>query len=68
MTNKDFLLAKSYLEQAKIIINREGRGEEYIEDVLDGLSDLIFDFEQGYLNEESEFIPNENPYCQADFI
>lgn len=68
MTNKDFNYILSGLNQIKVNLKHESRGEEYIEDTLDALEDLIFDFEQGYLNDESAFILYENPYCQKDFV
>lgn len=67
MSEKDFSTAISYIYQALIIFGREGRGERYIEEGIEGLKNIAFNLEQGFEEEYYSYV-YENPYCQSDFI
>lgn len=67
MSENDFGTAISYIYQALIIFQREGRGERYLEEGVEGLKNIAFNLEQGFEEEYYSYI-YENQYCQADFV
>lgn len=56
-----------YINQAVNILERESRGELYIERAVEDLKSIAFNLDQNY---KIEYYSSayENPYCQSDFV